>query len=205
MRPLGTEPFDVAAGDVLTVSVVIQNKGIGHSLVPEQRDFYECWVEFQAKDAAGDTLMDSGAVGPNGTLDPTAHSFTNRLVNVRGTLNDLHQVWDTRIVAYNNTIQSGRSQIVRYQFKVPENAIGANHDYRQGQLPALQPALYRLRTRQALRTAGGRDDLAHADAGIGHESRDAPRSRGQFGVDAMEQLRHRIAGCATVRGECTGL
>ena len=103
----GSEPFDVAPGDVLTVSVVIQNKGIGHTLVPEQRDFYECWVEFQAKDAAGNTLMDSGAVGPDGTLDPTAHSFTNRLVNVRGTLNDLHQVWDTRVIAYNNTIAVG--------------------------------------------------------------------------------------------------
>ncbi len=104
--------------------MVIQNKGIGHTLVPEQRDFYECWVEFQAKDSAGNTLMDSGAVGPDGSLDPTAHSFTNRLVNVHGTLNDLHQVWDTRVTAYNNTIQSGRSQIVRYQFKVPENATG---------------------------------------------------------------------------------
>jgi Flp pilus assembly protein TadD len=124
IAPLGTEPFDIAAGDALTVSVVIQNKGIGHTLVPEQRDFYECWVEFQAKDAAGNTLMDSGAVGPDGSLDPTAHSFTNRLVNVRGTLNDLHQVWDTRVIAYNNTIQSGRSQIVRYKFKVPENASG---------------------------------------------------------------------------------
>jgi len=39
-------------------------------------------------------------------------------------LNDLHQVWDTRVVAYNNTIQSGRSQIVRYEFKVPADAVG---------------------------------------------------------------------------------
>jgi Tfp pilus assembly protein PilF len=124
IAPLGSEPFDIAAGDVLTVSVVIQNKGIGHTLVPEQRDFYECWVEFEATDAAGHVLMHSGGLGADGALDPTAHSFTNRLVNVRGTLNDLHQVWDTRVIAYNNTIQSGRSQIVRYGFKVPENAAG---------------------------------------------------------------------------------
>ncbi len=124
IAPLGIDPFEIAAGDVLTVSVVIQNKGIGHTLVPEQRDFYECWVEFQAKDAEGNTLMDSGAVRPDGNLDPTAHSFTNRLVNVRGTLNDLHQVWDTRVIPYNNTIQSGRSQVVRYQFKIPANASG---------------------------------------------------------------------------------
>lgn len=124
IAPLGSEPFNIAAGDVLTVSVVIQNKGIAHSLVPEQRDFYESWVEFEAKDAAGRSLTHSGALQAGGALDPRAHSFTNRLVNVSGGLNDLHQVWDTRVVAYNNTIQSGRSQIVRYEFKVPADASG---------------------------------------------------------------------------------
>ena len=124
VAPLGSKAFEIAAGDVLTVSAVIQNKGIGHTLVPEQRDFYECWVEFEAKDAAGRTLMHSGGLLPDGSLDPSAHSFTNRLINDRGTLNDLHQVWDTRVVAYNNTIASGRSQIVRYQFKVPDDVAG---------------------------------------------------------------------------------
>lgn len=124
IAPLGSQPFEIAPGDILTASVVIQNKGIAHSYVPEQRDFYESWVEFEAKDAAGHTLMHSGALQPGGTLDPRAHSFTNRLVNVKGGLNDLHQVWDTRVVAYNNTIQSGRSQIVRYEFKVPADAVG---------------------------------------------------------------------------------
>jgi lipoprotein NlpI len=124
IAPLGSEPFDIAAGEVLTVSVVIQNKGIGHSLVPEQRDFYECWVEFEARDAAGRILAHSGGLQAGGALDLQAHSFTNRLVNEQGGLNDLHQVWDTRVVAYNNTIQSGRSQIVRYEFMVPADAAG---------------------------------------------------------------------------------
>lgn len=124
VAPLGSEPVQVEAGDTLTVAVVIQNKGIGHSLVPEQRDFYECWVEFEAKDSSGRVLMHSGALEPNGALDPQAHSFTNRLINIDGKLNDLHQVWNTRVVAYNNTIQSGRSQIVRYEFDVPRDEAG---------------------------------------------------------------------------------
>ena len=122
--PLGSVPVSIAPADVLTVSVVIQNKGIGHSLVPEQRDFYESWVEFEASDAAGRELMHSGALRPDGSLDPRAHSFTNRLINIHGTLNALHQVWDNRVVAYNNTIASGRSQIVRYQFQVPSDTVG---------------------------------------------------------------------------------
>jgi len=134
--PVGSQQFDIAPGDLLTVSVVIQNKGIAHSFVPEQRDFYESWVEFEAKDSTGRTLMHSGSLQPGGALDPSAHSFTNRLVNKKGGLNDLHQVWDTRVVAYNNTIQSGRSQIVRYEFKVPQDVTGpitvtAKIDYRR--------------------------------------------------------------------------
>ena len=136
IAPLGSNAFDVAAGDTLTASIIIQNKGIAHSHVPEQRDMYESWVEFEAKDASGRMLMHSGAMQPNNELDPQAHSFTNRLINAKGELNDLHQVWNNRVLAYNNTIASGRSQIVRYQFKVPEGAqspitITAKVNYRR--------------------------------------------------------------------------
>ncbi len=124
IAPLGNTHFTVEPGDALTVSVVIQNKGIGHSLVPEQRDFYEAWVEFEAKDASGRVLMHSGGLAPDGSLDPSAHSFTNRLISVDNKLNDLHQVWDTRIQAYNNTINSGRSQVVRYEFNMPKDVTG---------------------------------------------------------------------------------
>jgi len=124
VAPLGPAPVEIAPGDDLVVSVVIQNKGTGHNLIPEQRDFYESWVEFEAKDAAGHTLLHSGALHPDGELDSSAHSFTNRLVNSTGTLNDHHEVWDTRIVAFNNTVASGRSQIVRYEFQVPASAKG---------------------------------------------------------------------------------
>ncbi len=123
IAPIGVQPIEIDAGDKLTVSVVIQNKGIAHSFVPEQRDFYESWVEFEAKDASGRLLIHSGSIQPNGALDPGAHSFTNRLVNDKGELNGLHQVWNTKVVAYNNTIQSGRSQIVRYEFMLPGDSV----------------------------------------------------------------------------------
>ncbi len=117
--PLGLVAYKVAPGEQVTADVVIQNKGIAHSHVPEQRDMYESWVNFTVKDGAGKVISESGFIKPGGDLDEKAHSFTNRLINVRGGLNDLHQVWDNRVVAYNNTIQSGRSQVVRYSFRMP--------------------------------------------------------------------------------------
>jgi tetratricopeptide (TPR) repeat protein len=121
VAPLGIQPFTLHPGDPVTVSLVIQNKGAGHSHVPEQRDMYESWVQFTVKAPDGATVLRSGFLKPDGNLEEGAHSFTNRLVNKEGALNDLHQVWANRVVAYNNTIQSGRSQVVRYQFRVPEN------------------------------------------------------------------------------------
>lgn len=117
--PLGLVSFSVKPGERLTADVVIQNKGIAHSHVPEQRDMYESWVNFTIKDRNGRVLCESGFLKPSGDLDENAHSFMNRLINPKGGLNDLHQVWDNRVVAYNNTIQSGRSQLVRYSFRVP--------------------------------------------------------------------------------------
>ncbi len=121
--PLGLTSFKLDQGEPIVVDVVIQNKGIAHSHVPEQRDMYESWTAFTVKDASGRVLFESGATDPKtGELEPHTHSFTNRLININGTLNARHEVWNNRIVAYNNSIQSGRSQIVRYGFTVPQNS-----------------------------------------------------------------------------------
>ncbi len=125
IAPLGLTSFSLAAGEAVTADVVIQNKGIAHSHVPEQRDFYESWVDFTVKDAAGKTLVESGFLKPDGYLDPSAHSFTNRIINDKGEFNDLHQIWHNRVLAYNNTIQSGRSQLVRYRFRIPKDLTGS--------------------------------------------------------------------------------
>jgi tetratricopeptide (TPR) repeat protein len=121
IAPLGTESFTLQPGQKVIASVLIQNKGIAHSHVPEQRDMYESWVDFVVRDGNGKVICESGYLKPDGELDPAAHSFTNRLINKQGTLNDLHQVWDNRVVAYNNTIQSGRSQLIRYAFTMPKD------------------------------------------------------------------------------------
>ena len=122
--PLGLVSYTVSPGEKLTVTVVIQNKGAAHSHVPEQRDMYESWAAFSVKDSMGKLIGESGDLKPSGDLDPSAHSFTNRLINKNGTLNAAHEVWNNRVVAYNNTIQSGRSQLVRYSFTLPKDCVG---------------------------------------------------------------------------------
>jgi tetratricopeptide (TPR) repeat protein len=125
IAPLGSVPFTLQPSQSVEAYVVIQNKNIGHSLIPEVRDLYEAWVAFTVKDAAGHEIYKSGYLKPNGMLDPGAHSFTNRPVDANGEFVDNHKVWTIHSVAYDNTIQSGRSALVRYKFEVPAQAAGS--------------------------------------------------------------------------------
>jgi cytochrome c-type biogenesis protein CcmH/NrfG len=125
IAPLGSTPFTLAAGDVVQALAVIQNKNIGHSLIPEVRDLYEAWVEFEVTDSTGKEIYHSGFIKPDGMLDERAHSFTNRPVNTDGVFVDNHKVWTIHSVAYDNTVQAGRSSLVRYEFRIPPEAKGA--------------------------------------------------------------------------------
>jgi tetratricopeptide (TPR) repeat protein len=125
IAPLGKVSYSLAPSDVVEAYVVIQNKNIGHSLIPEVRDLYEAWVEFTVKDASGNDIYHSGFLKPDGMLDPRAHSFTNRPVTDEGEFVDNHKVWTIHSVAYDNSIQAGRSVLVRYQFRMPADAAGA--------------------------------------------------------------------------------
>ncbi len=78
IAPIDRSNFNLAPGEQLTLAMYIQNRGIGHSLVPEQRDFYESWVELKVTDADGKVVTHSGYIRPDGFLDERAHSFTNR-------------------------------------------------------------------------------------------------------------------------------
>lgn len=124
IAPLGSTSFTLEPKDVVEATVVIQNKQMGHSLVPEQRDFYEAWVEFEVTDADGRVLCHSGYLNADGSLEASAHSFTNRMIDKSGKYLDMHQVWSRRVVAYDSTIQSGRSAVARYQFHIPADAKG---------------------------------------------------------------------------------
>ncbi|HEX8891920.1 MAG TPA: tetratricopeptide repeat protein [Terriglobales bacterium] len=124
IAPLGSVPFQLEPNDVVQAYVVIQNKNIGHSLIPEVRDLYEAWVEVTVKDSAGNEIYHSGFLKPDGMLDTRAHSFTNRPVNVSGEFVDNHKVWTIHSMAYDNSIQSGRSALVRYEFQIPSDVKG---------------------------------------------------------------------------------
>jgi Tfp pilus assembly protein PilF len=143
--------------------VVIQNKNIGHSLIPEVRDLYEAWVEFTVTQADGKEIYHSGFLKPDGTLDRRAHSFTNRPVNVAGDFVDNHKVWTIHSVAYDNTIPAGRSVLVRYEFHIPAEA--------KGPLTVTARVNYRHLRQSYLNNVLGTDHPAYPVVGLATSSR----------------------------------
>ena len=125
IAPVNRNSFAITAGDSITADVVITNKNIGHSFPPELRDFYEAFVEFTVADQKGAVLYRSGFIKPNGHLDDSAHNYKTYLVKADGSYNDKHHIWRTRVIAQNNQIHSGRSDMARYQFRIPATATGA--------------------------------------------------------------------------------
>lgn len=124
IAPVNRQDFRIEGGDTLTVDVIVTNKNIGHSFPPELRDFYEAYIEFSVTAPDGRVLYKSGYIDGNGDLDTRAHNYKTYLVKPDGSFNDLHHIWQTRVVAYNNAIPSGKSDLARYRFEVPEGVEG---------------------------------------------------------------------------------
>jgi Tfp pilus assembly protein PilF len=124
IAPVNRQSYKVEEGDTLTADVVVTNKNIGHGFPPELRDFYEAYVEFTVADAAGKILYKSGFIKPNGYLDERAHTYKTYLVKDDGSINNLHFIWQTKTIAQNAQIPSGRSDVARYKFTVPPNVGG---------------------------------------------------------------------------------
>jgi tetratricopeptide (TPR) repeat protein len=120
----GGRSFTVMPGDWVRVDVVVRNKGIGHNLVPELRDFYESWMDFEAKDDSGHSIYHSGGIDEQHHVDPDAHSYVTQIINRNGKTLDHHEVWKIYTKAYDASIISGRSDVVRFRFQIPENAHG---------------------------------------------------------------------------------
>ncbi|HQU81938.1 MAG TPA: multiheme c-type cytochrome [Pyrinomonadaceae bacterium] len=140
IAPVNRKDFKIKAGDTLTADVVVTNKNIGHSFPPELRDFYEAYVEFCVVDASGKEIFKSGYMKPDGHLDETTHAYKTHLVKEDGSYNDLHYIWKTKVVAYNLAIPSGRSDLARYKFTVPQ-------DINSGQIKLVAKLQYRRFTR----------------------------------------------------------
>lgn len=120
-------PAPLQAGEEIIAETIIFNRGAAHSFPPELRDLYEPWVEFEAIDkTSGKKIFHSGFVKADGTLDEKAHVYKAVLLDDTGKPFTRHQVWLGTAKAYDAFIPPGRSDLIRYRFRLPADVSSSN-------------------------------------------------------------------------------
>ncbi|KAF0248548.1 MAG: hypothetical protein FD167_2052, partial [bacterium] len=108
----------VQSGQTITVDVVVANRGVAHSFPAELRDIFEAWLEFKAVDAKGKVIFHSGEVRDDGKLDDDAHAYRTVPIDDNGQSITKHDIWNTRVGAFDRHIPAGRADMGSFSFTV---------------------------------------------------------------------------------------
>jgi tetratricopeptide (TPR) repeat protein len=119
--PLGRVDATVRRGESVRVEVVVRTRKVGHFFPGGTVDAFDVWVEFEARDSNGRTLLHSGYVEDDGKgpVDPGAHFYRSLMLDERGNPINKRNAWATRSVAYVHLIPPGAADTVHFRLEVP--------------------------------------------------------------------------------------
>lgn len=199
----------VSPGEKISVDVVVANRGVGHTFPAELRDMFEAWLEFQVTDAGGRVLFTSGAVRPDGTLEWSAHAYRTVPIDDAGEAVTRHDIWRTRVAAFDRQIPAGRADLGRFTFQVPTDAhspikMVARLNYRRfnsryiewvkRSQPVSQSPVIEMSTAEALIPFGQQSANGPADAPPGAAQLGELRKRWRtYGVALLDQQQYEDA------------
>ncbi len=124
VAPLGKVDAAVRRGDSVRVDVVVRTRKVGHFFPGGTVDAFDVWVELEAVDEHGRTLLHSGAAadGGRGPVDPGAHFYRSLLLDEHGNPINKRNAWSARSVAYVRLIPPGAADTIHYRLRIPDDA-----------------------------------------------------------------------------------
>ena len=124
IAPLGKVDASVRRGDSVRVEVVVRTRKVGHFFPGGTVDAFDVWVELEAVDEHGRTLLHSGeaADGGRGPVDPGAHFYRSLLLDEHGNPINKRNAWSARSVAYVRLIPPGAADTIHYRLQIPDDA-----------------------------------------------------------------------------------
>ncbi len=122
--PLGKAEAWVRRGDSARVEVVVRTRKVGHFFPGGTVDAFDVWIELEATDDRGRTILHSGGVadGGSGPVDPGAHFYRSLLLDAHGNPINKRNAWAARSVAYVRLIPPGAADTVHYRLRIPPDA-----------------------------------------------------------------------------------
>src|SRR5207249_2752388 len=100
--PIDKADPQLTPGSTVRVDVVVRTRKIGHFFPGGTVDAFDVWVELEAVDDKGRTLLHSGEVedGGKGPVEPGAHFYRSLLLDDHGNVINKRNAWSARSVAY---------------------------------------------------------------------------------------------------------
>ncbi len=115
-------PEDLSPGDLATFKVKVTNAGAGHNLPTSLTEVRQMWLDVTVSDAAGSEVFRSGALDPEGNIDPEAAVFKAWAVDAEG--HHTVKPWEISHFERVRTIPPKGWDFERYSFLVPGQAAG---------------------------------------------------------------------------------
>ncbi len=124
IAPLGKVDAAVRRGDSVRVEIVVRTRKVGHFFPGGTVDAFDVWVELEATDERGRTLLHSGeaADGGRGPVDPGAHFYRSLLIDGHGNPINKRNAWSARSAAYVRLIPPGAADTIHYRLQIPDDA-----------------------------------------------------------------------------------
>lgn len=117
-------PETAAPGGLLRFTVVITSNKVGHNFPTGPLDLIETWLDVAVRDARGREVFRSGALRPDGYVDPKAFFLRSLGVDEKGGDIVRHDLWRMVGQKSKRAIFAGYSDASPYELKVPKDAAG---------------------------------------------------------------------------------
>jgi Tfp pilus assembly protein PilF len=124
VAPLDKASPALRRGESVRLDVVVRTRKVGHFFPGGTVDGHEVWVELEAVDSKGRTIMHSGKVadGGKGPVEPGAHIYRSLMLDAAGNPINKRNAWAARSVAYVRLIPPGAADTIHYRLQVPADA-----------------------------------------------------------------------------------
>jgi tetratricopeptide (TPR) repeat protein len=124
VAPLDKVNPAVRRGESVRLEVIVRTRKVGHFFPGGTVDGFDVWVELEAVDSKGRTIMHSGKVADDGKgpVEPGAHFYRSLMLDAEGNPINKRNAWATRSVAYVRLIPPGAADTIHYRLDVPPDA-----------------------------------------------------------------------------------
>jgi tetratricopeptide (TPR) repeat protein len=124
VAPLDKVNALVRRGESVRLEVVVRTRKVGHFFPGGTVDAFDVWVELEAVDDRGRTILHSGLMQDEGKgpVEPGAHFYRSLLLDDHGNLINKRNAWAARSVAYVRLIPPGAADTVHYRLQIPPDA-----------------------------------------------------------------------------------